>query len=843
MQRKENLFSKNAANSGAYVKLLHGDKEVTMPSKLFLTEKSKNILQRGKDGQGFIYFVDLDTGEIHLLAANNPDKEVKPNESKATAPRIEDEQQKLIEEKKRNLRESEKISLELGIQYEIRESFLNSNISTLEEKSENQRKIQQLESQLEQLKKEYDAIQEKLKAIPAKKVTAVTEIRQSTTPVDNAGEAYKPGEFAVTTREKTSETGGTGGGDLHAYGEHVLGLGPDKNILAGGFWIKRENDKGPLTFSDFRTRSTINTRLITFNPLYRFIFNENIKKEDHVGHTQVYIREIPCVYLESILDVFSEEAANTKPVDENTDSFLENLKESLSIDSSPETESVIPPSTRLHLQTENDWLKSSKDLLLETLDFMSKDKENKTKTEIQGFVKSFFDKNFVENERLLPTLFQYIKEHPSEVLSKQIVACLNELLHDMTNKKEKITHWPSLSLILHSIGNQLYDVSNYLLTSQGDLLTYKELCIIESYINMVMDHNTPEYQELLAFVNLKKPLAALKKERFELAQQSSSQSVEDRNKKTLLEALEKTIDPQEVERDISEFNKCKSALMENPLDQKAKEQLERLVNKFKAQKINPFLLAFYKNSYIKQADDLYKEVYYIYLHGGEKSIYNRELEESLNKALENYKIALIFDAGDQKALAGQANAQHLKSMILNDRENRKNRSAELYQEALKNNDCNTRQKLLKEALLSYSLVLKIDPTNKDALDNQDKIHSDIIKCHWDALANEMKLKAKEMQSNPEGAEKLESYKNLVTAYCDQGKFYKKQKRFKEAAESYHAALQLDPKNEPAKKVFEKISRKLRTSQIWTEKSPISHKPTSSKTQHEIPSNIKKHNFN
>lgn len=69
---KDNSVSQKAP----YVKLIKDGTEISMSPHLFLTDASKEILRKGADGQGFIYFVNVTTGEIHLLAANNPEKQV-----------------------------------------------------------------------------------------------------------------------------------------------------------------------------------------------------------------------------------------------------------------------------------------------------------------------------------------------------------------------------------------------------------------------------------------------------------------------------------------------------------------------------------------------------------------------------------------------------------------------------------------------------------------------------------------------------------------------------------------------------------------------------------------------
>lgn len=305
-------------NPVPYVKLFHHGIEIKMPSRLVLTEKSKALLKKAEEGQGFIYYVRLitdkkDTGEIVLLAANNPEKQTAlPLPQHQISPH-----QDLLDDDKEITHLFSKLSSTLEKLYEEDEKLsqqiqsAEKNSVVLETLSQQQKtlktKIQENAIKRDAIEEKHFAIQRRLRTLSSRKMTALAEIKVNI-PKDRNGIDYAPDEYATTTREKTHPTGGSGNGDLHANGARVLKLGNDQPILAGGFWITwlGNNPGEKLGFTDFRTRSTTNMRIIKFNPIHRFIFNMRADGGNKVGHTQVYLREIPYVYLQPILNVFLE---------------------------------------------------------------------------------------------------------------------------------------------------------------------------------------------------------------------------------------------------------------------------------------------------------------------------------------------------------------------------------------------------------------------------------------------------------------------------------------------------------------------------------------------------------
>ncbi len=301
-----------------YVKLIKNGVQLKMPSNLSLTKKSKDLLKiKAKDGQGFIFFLDLEDGKIHLLAANNPEKSLMPTPTSSTSQDDSIEKKQLEIRKKKNRLEQEKKAELLGKLKDQQEIGTLPHLSL--------ELIQQLVNEINELDKDYQQIQHAIQKLTHTKTIPLTAELKLIVPTDREGKPYNRDEFATTTREKTPTTGGAGNGDLHANGERVLGFGPDRNVLAGGFWIKWLGDVPgeKLGFADFRTRSTANTKIIRLNPLYRFIFNMRTDGGNEVGHTQVYARELPEVYLLPIIDVF---------IQASKDNYLENAaKKNLNI--------------------------------------------------------------------------------------------------------------------------------------------------------------------------------------------------------------------------------------------------------------------------------------------------------------------------------------------------------------------------------------------------------------------------------------------------------------------------------------------------------------------------------
>jgi hypothetical protein len=243
-----------------YVKLLaknpedNSETELSFPAHLQFTDESKILFQRGREGkvskenkidqdaergQGYIYFIDLENGNIHLLPAINLEREQVDDHRKPQATR--DVLDQTIQ------------TLTLKIDYY---NDKDTALSTSEK------------SELSELLKQRASMQDQLKKIIQGDVAKTKLGIQPTVPLllDNHGIPFKATELAISYTPLTSQTGGAGGGDLHLNGAHVLkqkhpALG--EHYLAGGFWKGEEN-----CFFDFRTRSTANMNLCIKNPLY-----------------------------------------------------------------------------------------------------------------------------------------------------------------------------------------------------------------------------------------------------------------------------------------------------------------------------------------------------------------------------------------------------------------------------------------------------------------------------------------------------------------------------------------------------------------------------------------------
>jgi len=248
-----------------FVKLANGAK---FPKKLRFTSKALNLFNRGLEGQGYIYFIDLDIkeheieskGNVHLIPAVNA-----PN------------------------------------QKTLKDGSLIDKTSIYKNKQAIIAKLQP-------------------KVKPPKTID---------------GSCFKSDEYLISKKAKTSETGGTGGGDLHKMGARRLGLA-NKNLIAGGFW-KDQND-----FQEFRTRSTQNTFTFERSKLFKIYIHDKFEAGDEIGHTMVYNREIPLPYLKPIIKAFYKELYPKKLL---SICFSEHLRKY----------GPIPKSTDYHMEAENDW--------------------------------------------------------------------------------------------------------------------------------------------------------------------------------------------------------------------------------------------------------------------------------------------------------------------------------------------------------------------------------------------------------------------------------------------------------------------------------------------------------
>lgn len=837
-------------NSAPYVKLFRDGKELTMPDGLELTEESREILYRGKDGQGFIYFIDLDTKKIHLLAADNVEKKVTsdvPKETVQTDEQLEKQKRELQEKKDRKNNEIKDNTARLVVLYDQPER--------------DEKKIQELESKSITLQNEYDEIKYSLQEISTKKITPETlSVTTSGVPVDRYGVPYSDGQYSITRHEKSGETGSInspGGGDLHATGQSIKGLG-SSNVLAGGFWIKRKQDTDPIEFYDFRTRSTANTKLIQFNPLYRLLFNECISSGHELSHTQVYLREIPKIYLDPLFDVFLRESKSNDQVKKSFDTSFNRASPS---------ESAIPQSTRSHLSVESKWMESRTNLLFEAL-FQYKKKyqglsETKSMSEIKEFVQSFFDDEFIENRQLLPELFRYIrynltdnlsqkmikclnqltpeesrdfvksffdkecpeneklifylfehlKENPSDHLSASIIENLNQLLRDAMLNNKKISSLHSLSLILYALNHQLPGVPQYIFQSQGQLLRDNELRIIEAHISSMSGPRSTETQAFLELIIQQKMIIMDENKKSEMKTANSLTNNFD-------SAFEKVINlnvlnkKEQYKKSLIQLDKW---LLEDPMNRdaliKLKELLEKLltislINKESITK----LMSHYINRYNEKADNICQAVYCIYIHGNEKNLLKQNIDDSLSIALKNYELALVLNPQDQDALAGKQKVVNLYAMIANSR----------YHQAmaLERTDPN-RQELLEKAISNYSAIVPKDIEIFDKLGDA-YIHLNqfpkAIKNYLDALSYEIKPQP---DSKPPDAKNCLSYQKLIQAYYMQAEFYlqaglseqktnpqKAIEDYKQAMESYTAVSSLDPKYADVKNKMQQLDQAL-----------------------------------
>ncbi len=501
-----------------YVKLFDKGLEIKMPTSLFLTATSEELLKKGSDGQGYIYFLDLETGAIHLLAANNPNETVDLS------------------------------GLDAKAQLAARQALIEKNI-----------------------------------------------------PMDRFNKPFKGGEYAITMREKTVSTGGMGGGDLHRNGANVLGL-RNKKLLAGGFWIKRQEDQ--LGFEEFRTRSTENLQTVAFNPIHKFLFTRSLEQGHEVGHDQVYNREIPMLYLRPIIDVFLQAThkINTEsPGEKKTQTWMAAVNKSLSLDYSDGDESAIPESTLLHLDLESDLdPETIMDDIYGTIEY----KGELSTLEADVLLKAFFDPRFPENLSLLSSVINSIEEDFDMPVSKQLAALLHSYLGNMDSLHQLFLpsmSLPDASLLLYAIEHNHIEAVQYFI--QHPLLSKCPLGELHRVYKLLEAKG--QFELIQALPDLEKIKQA-----------------PENNFKTALEALNRA-DANHNENEIKKW--CEVFRLEN------QEEV-----------FKPFV-----EKHCTQGNDCFSKAQNA----------NKAEEKSVNgyeQALTEYNLALLFDPKHVPALMGQA---------------------------------------------------------------------------------------------------------------------------------------------------------------------------------------------
>lgn len=300
--------------------------EISAFPKLFLNPHFKALVDRGASDQGYIYFVNLTTGEINGLAAVNVES---------------DEKQKL------------------------KPSSLIAAVDSVQEG----KKI--------------------LKPSQTKKASQETKIIV----LDKNNKPFDSKDFVTTNLPRTTQTGGTGGGDLHKKGAALLKLvGPQ---LAGGFWIDGE----------FRTRSTQNMLTLLRNPAFKIFFSQQAPTGG--GHQLAYAREMPFMYFAPVIKEIYSKIFNKEL------KTIEQLKLEL------------PKSTVSHYEIELDWI-VNKGYQLYTNDFFSeefqKTKKDIVTEKVSVMLDSFENKEFKKENCSLKAiaLLQAITHKKKSVIDRML---------------------------------------------------------------------------------------------------------------------------------------------------------------------------------------------------------------------------------------------------------------------------------------------------------------------------------------------------------------------------------------------------------------------------------------